>query len=174
MDGASKFVRGDAIAGLIITVLNLVCGIALATWQGMALADAGDKYSKLTIGDGLVSQIPALFISTAAAVLVTKNTSEQSLGTDLLMQVSSRPRAMIIAAGMLFVLGLLPGMPRVPFFVLSDPFVALRSSNAILIALMFAAGWRWAGYTGGSRLGTASAMTLLGVGLVGVSLALGG
>ena len=87
MDGASKFVRGDAIAALIITVLNIVCGIALATWNGMELAEAGEKYSKLTIGDGLVIQIPALFISTAAAVLVTKNTSEQSLGTDLLAQV---------------------------------------------------------------------------------------
>ncbi|MBK7642492.1 MAG: flagellar biosynthesis protein FlhA [Planctomycetes bacterium] len=129
MDGASKFVRGDAIAGLIITVLNLVCGIAIATWQGMAIADAGDKYSKLTIGDGLVSQIPALFISTAAAVLVTKNTSDESLGTDLLVQVSGRPRAALIAAGMLFVLGLLPGMPRIPFFVLSTMLVLMWRSG---------------------------------------------
>jgi flagellar biosynthesis protein FlhA len=128
MDGASKFVRGDAIAALIITVLNIVCGIAIATWNGMALAEAGERYSKLTIGDGLVSQIPALFISTAAAVLVTKNTSEQSLGTDLLAQVSSRPRATIIAAGMLFVIGILPGMPRIPFFVLATMLVILWRS----------------------------------------------
>jgi flagellar biosynthesis protein FlhA len=125
MDGASKFVRGDAIAALIITVLNIVCGIAIATWNGMQLAEAGEKYSKLTIGDGLVSQIPALFISTAAAVLVTKNTSEQSLGTDLMAQVSGRPRATIIAAGMLFVIGCLPGMPRIPFFVLATVLVLL-------------------------------------------------
>jgi len=131
MDGASKFVRGDAIAALIITVLNIVCGIAIATWNGMALAEAGERYSKLTIGDGLVSQIPALFISTAAAVLVTKNTSEQSLGTDLLAQVSSRPRATLIAAGMLFVIGLLPGMPRIPFFVLATMLVVTwRSTQA--------------------------------------------
>ena len=131
MDGASKFVRGDAIAGLIITVLNLVGGIALATWNGMALADAGNKYSKLTIGDGLVSQIPALFVSTAAAVLVTKNTSEQSLGSDLLVQVSSRPRATLIAAGMLFVIGILPGMPHIPFFVLATMLVLMwRSSKS--------------------------------------------
>jgi flagellar biosynthesis protein FlhA len=139
MDGASKFVRGDAIAALIITVLNLVGGIALATWNGMALAEAGEKYSKLTIGDGLVSQIPALFISTAAAVLVTKNTSEQSLGTDLLMQVSSRPRATLIAAGMLFVIGLLPGMPRLPFFVLATMLVLMwrsaRSAEETRLAL---------------------------------------
>ncbi len=128
MDGASKFVRGDAIAALIITVLNIVCGIAIATWNGMALAEAGERYSKLTIGDGLVSQIPALFISTAAAVLVTKNTSEQSLGTDLLAQVSSRPRATIIAAGMLFVIGILPGMPRIPFFVLATILVVMWRS----------------------------------------------
>jgi len=129
MDGASKFVRGDAIAALIITVLNIVCGIAIATWNGMAIAEAGEKYSKLTIGDGLVSQIPALFISTAAAVLVTKNTSEESLGTDLLLQVSSRPRASVIAAGMLFVIGLLPGMPRIPFFVLATMLVLMWRSG---------------------------------------------
>src|SRR5258706_2213488 len=128
MDGASKFVRGDAIAALIITVLNIVCGIAIATWNGMALAEAGERYSKLTIGDGLVSQIPALFISTAAAVLVTKNTSEQSLGTALLAQVSSRPRAPVIAARMLFVIGILPGMPRIPFFVLATMLVLLWRS----------------------------------------------
>ncbi len=128
MDGASKFVRGDAIAGLIITVLNLVGGVALATWKGMALSEAADRYSKLTIGDGLVSQIPALFISTAAAVLVTKNTSEQSLGTDLLLQVSGRPRASIIAAGMLFVIGILPGMPHIPFFVIATMLVLMWRS----------------------------------------------
>ena len=119
MDGASKFVRGDAIAGLIITALNLVGGIAMASWNGMAIADATERYSKLTIGDGLVSQIPALFISTAAAVLVTKNTSEKSLGTDLLTQVGGHPRATLIAAGMMFVIGVLPGMPRIPFLVLA-------------------------------------------------------
>jgi flagellar biosynthesis protein FlhA len=119
MDGASKFVRGDAIAGLIITVLNLVGGIAMATWRGMDLPHAVDRYSKLTIGDGLVSQIPALFISTAAAVLVTKNTSEKSLGSDLVGQIGSRPRATLITAGMIFVIGLLPGLPPLPFFVLA-------------------------------------------------------
>ncbi|MBK7878542.1 MAG: flagellar biosynthesis protein FlhA [Planctomycetes bacterium] len=129
MDGASKFVRGDAIAGLIITALNLVGGIAMASFAGMELSEAANRYSKLSIGDGLVSQIPALFISTAAAVLVTKNSSENSLGSDLLGQVSSRPRATLIAAGMLFVIGLLPGLPKLPFFVLATILVVTWRST---------------------------------------------
>jgi flagellar biosynthesis protein FlhA len=123
MDGASKFVRGDAIAGLIITGLNLVGGIAIAMTNGMGLAEAGETYSKLTIGDGLVSQIPALFISTAAGVLVTKNSDAKSLGQNLLGQVGGRPKATLISAGMLFVIGCLPGMPRLPFFVLATVLV---------------------------------------------------
>ena len=111
MDGASKFVRGDAIAGLIITGLNLVGGIAIGTMGGMGFTQAGERYSILTIGDGLVSQIPALFVSTASAVLVTKSTSPHSLGQNLMAQMGGRPKATMIAAGMLFVLGLLPGMP---------------------------------------------------------------
>ncbi len=125
MDGASKFVRGDAIAGLIITALNLVGGIAIGTMGGLGFAEAGERYSKLTIGDGLVSQIPALFISTAAAVLVTKSTSRHSLGHNLMAQVGGRPKATIIAAGMLFVIGLLPGMPRLPFFSLATVLMIL-------------------------------------------------
>ncbi|HVS18826.1 MAG TPA: flagellar biosynthesis protein FlhA [Planctomycetota bacterium] len=125
MDGASKFVRGDAIAGLIITALNLVGGVAIASFQGMGLAEAGETYSKLTIGDGLVSQIPALFVSTAAAVLVTKASSTDSLGYNVLSQVVTRPRATVIAAAMLFAIGLLPGMPRLPFFLLASVLVVL-------------------------------------------------
>jgi flagellar biosynthesis protein FlhA len=119
MDGASKFVRGDAIAGLIITALNLVGGIAIALSNGQTLAAAGDRYSKLTIGDGLVSQIPALFISTAAGVLVTKGKSSNSLGTNLSLQLSGRPKATLIAAGMMFAIGLLPSMPKLPFLILA-------------------------------------------------------
>ena len=120
MDGASKFVRGDAIAGLIITALNLVGGVAIASMAGMNLGEAAERYSKLTIGDGLVSQIPALFVSTAAAVLITKNTSKESLGTNLMTQMGSRPKATMIAAGMMFLIGMLPGMPRLPFFILAS------------------------------------------------------
>ncbi|MDZ4772263.1 MAG: flagellar biosynthesis protein FlhA [Planctomycetota bacterium] len=134
MDGASKYVRGDAIAGLIITALNLVGGIALGSWRGMDMGEAVDRYSKLSIGDSLVSQIPALFLSTAAAVLVTKNSSEKSLGMDLLGQIGGRPKATVITAGMLFVIGLLPGMPALPFFVLASLLLVVwnstRNSNA--------------------------------------------
>ena len=132
MDGASKFVRGDAIAGLIITGLNLVGGVTIASLSGMNLSEAAETYSKLTIGDGLVSQIPALFVSTAAAVLVTKNSGSRSLGQSLMAEVGGRPRATLIAAGMMFVIGLLPGMPRLPFFVLATMLVLLwRSTRSV-------------------------------------------
>jgi len=119
MDGASKFVRGDAVAGLIITALNLVGGIAIGAASGLSFGDAADKYSKLTIGDGLVSQIPALLISTAAGVLVTKDSSERGLAPNLLFQIGRRPRATLIAATAIFSMGLLPGLPKFPFFVLA-------------------------------------------------------
>jgi len=119
MDGASKFVRGDAIAGLIITALNLVGGIAIGTMDKMSVTEAASRYSMLTIGDGLVTQIPALLVSTAAAILVTKATSDESLGTNLISQVGSRPKATLIAAGMMFAIGILPGMPSLPFTVLA-------------------------------------------------------
>jgi flagellar biosynthesis protein FlhA len=125
MDGASKFVRGDAIAGLIITALNLVGGMAIGSMSGLSLPDAVERYSRLTIGDGLVSQIPALFISTAAAVLVTKNSSKHSLGQNLLAQVGGRPRATLIASGMMFLIGMMPGMPATPFFLLGAVLAAV-------------------------------------------------
>jgi len=125
MDGASKFVRGDAIAGLIITALNLVGGIALGAMGGMAIADAGERYSLRTIGDGLVSQIPALLISTASGVLVTKASDDSSLGSQVLGQGLGRPRATLIAAGMIFAIGLLPGMPKLPFFILASVLLVL-------------------------------------------------
>jgi flagellar biosynthesis protein FlhA len=125
MDGASKFVRGDAIAGLIITSLNLVGGIAIGVLGGISLDQAVRRYSMLTIGDGLVSQIPALLVSTAAAVLVTRASSDRSLGYNLAAQVASRPRAALIAAGMMFTIGLLPGMPFLPFSVLASLLLVL-------------------------------------------------
>jgi flagellar biosynthesis protein FlhA len=119
MDGASKFVRGDAIAGLIITALNLGGGIAMGAAAGLSLEDAAQRYSMLTIGDGLVTQIPALLVSTAAAVLVTRASSDRTLGVNLASQVASRPKAALIAAGMMFTIGLLPGMPSLPFSLLA-------------------------------------------------------
>jgi flagellar biosynthesis protein FlhA len=119
MDGATKFVRGDAVAGLIITAINLIGGIAIATIGGLSIAQAGERYSVLSIGDGLVSQIPALLVSTAAAVLVTKASSSTNLGVNVLAQVGGHPRATLIAAGMLLAMALLPGLPKVPFLVLA-------------------------------------------------------
>jgi flagellar biosynthesis protein FlhA len=129
MDGASKFVRGDAIAGLIITALNLIGGILIGTMGGLTMGDAVGRYSQLTIGDGLVSQIPALFISTAAGVIVTKNTSDNSLGSNLVSQLSGRPKATLIAAGMMFMIGILPGMPKIPFFILATVLAVIWRSS---------------------------------------------
>jgi len=129
MDGASKFVRGDAIAGLIITFMNLIGGIAIGAMADLSLAEAGQRYSMLTIGDGLVSQIPALLVSTASAVVVTKASSKQSLGLSVMAQVGSRPTASLIGAGMMFVIGMLPGMPAAPFFILATMLVVLWRST---------------------------------------------
>ena len=129
MDGASKFVRGDAVAGLIITALNLVGGIIIGSLSGMSIGDATDRYSKLTIGDGLVSQIPALLISTAAGVLVTKETSDKGLAPNLLRQLGGRPRATLIAAAAMFLVGLLPGLPKIPFFVIAIVLLLVWRSN---------------------------------------------
>jgi len=128
MDGASKFVRGDAVAALIITALNLVGGIAIGATNGLALDQAVERYSKLTVGDGLVTQIPALLVSTAAAVLVTRASSDKSLGFNLVAQVVSRPKAALIAAGLMFVIGLLPGMPSLPFTLLATLLVFVARS----------------------------------------------
>jgi flagellar biosynthesis protein FlhA len=139
MDGASKFVRGDAIAGLIITALNLLGGITIAMFNGATLAEAGERYSLLSIGDGLVSQIPALLVSTASGVLVTKASSEASLGMQMMAQLGGRPRATLIAAGMMFLIGLLPGLPKIPFFLLATVFLLtwrstrnIKSSDELL------------------------------------------
>lgn len=129
MDGASKFVRGDAIAGLVITALNLVGGIAIGAAGGMSIGQAVDRFSKLTIGDGLVSQIPALLISTAAGVLVTKDSSDVGLGPNLALQLGRRPKATLIAASTIFAIGMLPGMPKLPFFVLSLVLLAVWRSG---------------------------------------------
>ena len=119
MDGASKFVRGDAIAGLMITGINIIGGLVIGTLQlGMTLGDAARKYTLLTVGDGLVAQIPALIVSTAAGLIVTRSTSETDLGRDVISQVSNKPAALYIAGGTLFLIGVIPAMPAAPFMVL--------------------------------------------------------
>jgi len=120
MDGASKFVKGDAIAGVIITLINIVGGLAIGVLQnGMNIADAAQTYTLLTVGDGLVTQIPALMISTAAGIVVSRAGSKSTLGREVLSQILRQPRALGIASVVLFGFGLVPGLPAVPFIILS-------------------------------------------------------
>ncbi len=120
MDGASKFVRGDAIAGMVIVFINIVGGLLIGVGQkGMPILEGLRTYTILTIGDGLVSQIPALVVSTAAGLVVTRAASDSFLGTDLLRQVIHNFRAVAMAAAILLGLGLLPGLPALPFLALS-------------------------------------------------------
>jgi flagellar biosynthesis protein FlhA len=120
MDGASKFVRGDAIAGLIITVVNIVGGLIIGVLQrGMTFQDALQTYTLLTIGDGLVSQIPALIISVSAGMVVTRNASGNQFDVELKGQIFQRPKALLIASGVLAFFAIVPGLPMFPFLVLS-------------------------------------------------------
>ncbi len=120
MDGAAKFVRGDAIAGLIITSINIVGGLAIGLVRhGMAFADAAGTYTTLTVGDGLVSQIPALLVSTAAGIVVTKGGTEGTADAALARQLGSNPKPLAMAAGAAAVLSLMPGLPMLPFLGLA-------------------------------------------------------
>jgi flagellar biosynthesis protein FlhA len=119
MDGASKFVRGDAIAGLIITFINSFGGIIIGvTRHGMDFGNAADVYIKLSVGDGLVTQIPALIVSLAAGLLVSKGSNKGTAESAILKQLSGYPRAMIVASGLLVLLAIVPGLPFLPFAAL--------------------------------------------------------
>ena len=121
MDGASKFVRGDAIAGILITLINIIGGLAIGVFQrGLSIGDAAQMYTLLTVGDGLVTQIPALVTSTAAGIIVTRSTSEDSLGHDINKQLTSRPQAGLIAGPILVGLGFIPGIPMWPFLLIGS------------------------------------------------------
>lgn len=122
MDGAMKFVKGDAIAGIIITITNVVGGLIIGVVQrGMGAAEAAETYTLLTIGDGLVSQIPALVVSLAAGLIVTRVGGDRStdLGSDIIAQLGATPKVFAIAAVLLAALGLVPGLPIVPFLLLA-------------------------------------------------------
>ncbi len=120
MDGASKFVRGDAIAGIVITLINILGGLIIGVaQQGMPIVKAAQTYTLLTVGDGLVSQIPALIISTAAGMVVTRAAAESNMGKEMVSQVLFQPRAISIAAGIILFFGLVPGLPSIPFFTLA-------------------------------------------------------
>lgn len=117
MDGASKFVKGDAVAGIIITIINIIGGIIIGVLQrGLPAASAAQLYTTLTIGDGLVSQVPALLISTASGILVTRSGSSDNFGDTLTEQLTAFPIATGIASALMLFLGIVPGMPKLPFF----------------------------------------------------------
>ena len=116
MDGASKFVRGDAIAGLLILFINLIGGIAIGIFQHeMSFGDSARVYTLLTIGDGLVAQLPSLLLSTAAAIMVTRVTTSEDMGQQVNRQMFTSPKALGVAAGIMIAMGLVPGMPHVAF-----------------------------------------------------------
>lgn len=118
MDGASKFVKGDAIAGIIITLINIVGGIIIGVMmKGMSAGDAASKYIILTVGDGLVGQIPALLISTSSGILVTRSGSRDNFGKTFANQLTAFPVVTGIAAILMFSIGIIPGMPKLPFFL---------------------------------------------------------
>jgi len=134
MDGASKFVRGDAVAGLVITAINLLGGMIMGKLNGMSVGEAAQTYSILTVGDGLVSQIPSLIIATTAAVIVTKASANENLARSAGKQVLTDPRAVGTAAAIMLFFGLVPGLPTGPFMLLATLFfalfIALRKSRA--------------------------------------------
>src|SRR5581483_7160046 len=116
----SKFVRGDAIAAILITLINIIGGFAIGILQkGLTMQESLTKFTILSIGDGLISQIPALITSTAAGVLITRATSKNDLGRELGRQLLFYPRALTILAGMLGVMALVPGLPTMPFLTLA-------------------------------------------------------
>ncbi len=120
MDGAIRFVRGDAIAGILITLINIIGGFSIGVFQqGMEVSEAAQVYTLLTIGDGLVSQLPALVISTAAGLVVTRAASDKNMPMELVSQLLNQPYAFVIASVALFFFGMIPGLPHFPFFLLS-------------------------------------------------------
>ncbi|AOW56983.1 TPA: flagellar biosynthesis protein FlhA [Legionella pneumophila subsp. pneumophila] len=120
MDGASKFVRGDAIAGILVLIINIVGGLIIGIFQyNMSFNDAVHNYILLTVGDGLVAQVPSLLLSTAAAIIVTRVSSAQNMGQAVISQVFAKPRSLVIAAAIIGLIGIIPGMPHIAFILLS-------------------------------------------------------
>lgn len=126
MDGASKFVKGDAIAAVLIVFINLVGGLAVGVFQqGMGFSEAVQHFSLLTVGEGLVAQIPALLIAVATGIIVTRSVGESNLGRDVTTQIMRQPRALLIAGIVAIALGLVPGLPTLPFFVIGGSIVGI-------------------------------------------------
>jgi len=134
MDGASKFVRGDAIAGLIITIINIIGGLIIGVAQnGLPVGEALHTYTLLTVGDGLVSQIPAIIISTSAGIVITRTASKENLGQSVITQFTANPQALLAAAVIILAFGFTPGFPAFPFMAISAGvgFVAVRKIRAV-------------------------------------------
>jgi flagellar biosynthesis protein FlhA len=126
MDGASKFVKGDAVAGILIVGINLLGGMAVGMLQhGMSFSEAVQTYPLLTIGDGLAAQIPALLISTAMGIIVTRSTSDADLGSDISGQILKQPRSLMIAGGVILGMAIVPGLPKLPFLIIGGGFFML-------------------------------------------------
>ena len=119
MDGASKFVRGDAIAALIIVVINIFGGVGIGMLQqGLSIGEALDRFTLLTVGDGLVSQVPALLVSTASGIVITRNATGGDLGGQIGRQLFGNPKALLVAGGLLIAMGITPGLPIMPFLLI--------------------------------------------------------
>jgi flagellar biosynthesis protein FlhA len=126
MDGASKFVKGDAVAGILITLINLVGGLIIGVMQmGMPFGEAAQHFSLLTVGDGLCAQIPALLISVATGILVTRSASEKDLGNDISGQILDQRKAPLVAGAVIMAFALVPGLPKVPFLLIGSLFFAV-------------------------------------------------
>src|ERR671916_3386505 len=124
MDGASKFVKGDAMAAIIITAINLVGGILVGVMQqGMPFGEAAQHFSLLTVGDGLAAQIPALLISVATGIIVTRSASEKDLGNDIAGQIFDQRKAPLVAGAAICAMALVPGLPKVPFVLVGALFL---------------------------------------------------
>ena len=120
MDGASKFVRGDAVAGILILFINIIGGFIIGVAQhDLSFAEAAHNYTLLTIGDGLVAQIPSLLLSTAAALLVTRSTKSEDMGQQIVSQLFKDPKTLAVTSGIIGAMGLIPGMPNIPFLILA-------------------------------------------------------
>src|SRR3954462_1711725 len=126
MDGASKFVKGDAMAGGLITVINLIGGLVVGVAQmGLPIGEAIQHFSLLTVGDGLTAQIPALLISVATGILITRATSNKDLGNDIADQIMSQKKAPLVAGAVICAFALVPGLPKLPFLLIGGMFVAV-------------------------------------------------
>ncbi|WP_320669624.1 flagellar biosynthesis protein FlhA [Patulibacter defluvii] len=126
MDGASKFVKGDAIAAVLITLINLLGGLAIGVLSmGMSFGDAAHRFSLLTIGDGLAAQVPALLISVATGIIVTRAASDGDLGSDIAHQILRQRKAPLVAGALILVLALVPGMPKLPFLLVGGGLLAV-------------------------------------------------